>query len=107
MIFSGHDAWITTISGTSISAPLYVDSLSNLLGNNAAMVNTALHVDMDGRGPLLLIGTDGGLIAWNTTDGSDSVGEPWWIFNRENAEDYLKKAELLNDYRSSIVNKLK
>ena len=96
MIFSGHDAWITTISGTSISAPLYVDSLSNLLGNNAAMVNTALHVDMDGRGPLLLIGTDGGLIAWNTTDGSDSVGEPWWIFNRENAEDYVQKADLLS-----------
>ena len=61
-------------------------------------------MEMDGRGPLLLIGTDGGLIAWNTTDGSDSVGTPWWVFNRVNAEEFVQKADLLNVSKSAIVN---
>ena len=106
MLFSGQDAWTTSISGPSMTPPVYLESISNLLLNNAADVNTALHMDVDGRGPLLLIGTDGGLVAWNTTDGSDSVGEPWWVFNRENAEDYVQKADLLNISKSAIVNVL-
>ena len=106
MLFSGQNAWTTSISGPSMTPPVYLESISDLLSNNAADVNTALHMDVDGRGPLLLIGTNGGLIAWNTTDGSDSVGEPWWVFNRENAENYVQKADLLNISKSAIVNVL-
>ncbi len=106
MLFSGQNAWTTSISGPSMTSPVYLESISDLLSNNAADVNTALHMDVDGRGPLLLIGTNGGLIAWNTTDGSDSVGEPWWVFNRENAENYVQKADLLNISKSAIVNVL-
>ena len=106
MLFSGQDAWTTSISGGSMTPPVYVESISGLLSNNAADVNTGLHMEVDGRGPLLLIGTDGGLIAWNTTDGSDSVGDPWWVFNRENAENYVQKADLLNISKSAIVNVL-
>jgi hypothetical protein len=104
MLFSGQNAWTTSISGASMTPPVYVESISDLLSNNAADVNTGLHMEVDGRGPLLLIGTDGGLIAWNTTDGSDSVGDPWWVFNRENAENYVQKADLLNISKSAIVN---
>jgi len=106
MLFSGQNVWTTSISGPSMAPPVYLESISDLLSNNAADVNTALHMDVDGRGPLLLIGTNGGLIAWNTTDGSDSVGEPWWVFNRENAENYVQKADLLNISKSAIVNVL-
>ncbi|MDB4819692.1 hypothetical protein OAH59_04500, partial [Euryarchaeota archaeon] len=106
MLFSGQNVWTTSISGPSMTPPVYLESISDLLSNNAADVNTALHMDVDGRGPLLLIGTNGGLIAWNTTDGSDSVGEPWWVFNRENAENYVQKADLLNISKSAIVNVL-
>ena len=106
MLFSGQNVWTTSISGPSMTPPVYLESISDLLSNNAADVNTALHMHVDGRGPLLLIGTNGGLIAWNTTDGSDSVGEPWWVFNRENAENYVQKADLLNISKSAIVNVL-
>ena len=104
MLFSGQDVWTASISGQSINSLIYLESTSEILSNNAANVNTALHMEMDGRGPLLLIGTDGGLMAWNTTDGSDSVGTPWWVFNRENAENFVQKADLLNVSKSAIVN---
>mgnify|MGYP000229031396 CR=1 FL=1 len=104
MIFSNQDVWTISIADLSISTPVHLDSISELLVNNAAKVNTALHMEMDGRGPLLLIGTDGGLVAWNTTDGSDSTGNPWWVFNRENSENFVKKADLLNVSKSAIVN---
>tara|TARA_B110000444_G_scaffold40011_1_gene35807 strand:+ start:5594 stop:11314 length:5721 start_codon:yes stop_codon:yes gene_type:complete len=104
MIFSDQEVWTISITDSSISDPVYLDSISELLANNAARVNTALHMEMDGRGPLLLIGTDGGLVAWNTTDGSDSTGEPWWVFDRENSENFVRKADLLNVSKSAIVN---
>ena len=104
MLFSGKDVWTASISGSNINSLNYLQPISEILSVNAANVNTALHMEMDGRGPLLLIGTDGGLIAWNTTDGSDSVGTPWWVFNRVNAEDFVQKADLLNVSKSAIVN---
>ena len=90
MLFSGKEVWTVSISDQSINSLTYLESTSEILSNNAANVNTALHMEMDGRGPLLLIGTDGGLMAWNTTDGSDSVGTPWWVFNREDSENFVQ-----------------
>jgi hypothetical protein len=80
--------------------------MADTLSAADAEINTALHVQMDGRGPLLLVGTDAGLIAWNTTDGSASAGDPWWVFDRENAEDFVQRADLLNVSKSAVVNAL-
>ncbi len=106
MLFSGQDVWSTSISGKTIDSVIYLDTISEILSVNAANVNTALHMEMSGRGPLLLIGTEGGLIAWNTTDGTDSVGSPWWVFDRENSENFVQKADLLNVSKSAVVNML-
>ena len=45
-----------------------------------ATVLSAGHATVLGRTPLLLIGTDIGLIGWNTTDGQEDSSRPWWIF---------------------------
>jgi len=85
---------------------VFNEVMSEMLTASETEVLTALHAPMFGRGPLLLIGTDAGLIAWNTTDGSTSVGDPWWVFDRENAEDFVQRADLLNVSKSAVVNAL-
>jgi hypothetical protein len=112
MIFGKGEAWTIVVNSDDsseeprISEPIFREDVSDLLSSADVTVNAALHIEMDGRGPLLVIGTDAGLIAWNTTDGSDSIGWPWWVFNSENAENYVQRADLLNVSKSAIVNVL-
>ena len=56
-----------------------------------------------GRPPLLFVGTDLGLIAWNSTDGTETIGLPWWIFDRSNAEEFVNQ-DILDWSRTSSVN---
>ena len=108
----GFATWTVTVrdqgedQDAMVGEPEYNDEMADTLSAADAEINTALHVQMDGRGPLLLVGTDAGLIAWNTTDGSASAGDPWWVFDRENAEDFVQRADLLNVSKSAVVNAL-
>ena len=119
MAFGKHSAWsLSFIQGgdsdgghcsggdnsISMTEPVPNEALNNVLGESKTSANTALHVPVSGRGPLLLVGTDAGLIAWNTTDALTSAGDPWWVFNEENAEDFVQRADLLNESKSAIVN---
>ena len=112
ILFGNDSAWTATVTKqgdvteVTVSEPVFNEAMTEMLTSSKAEVITALHVPMFGRGPLLLIGTDAGLIAWNTTDGSTSVGDPWWVFNRENAEDFVQRADLLNVSKSAVVNAL-
>jgi len=101
MLFGNDSAWTAIVSNlgsgadATVSEPVPNEAMTETLASFEAEVLSALHVPMFGRGPLLLVGTDAGLIAWNTTDGSTSVGDPWWVFDRENAEDFVQRADLL------------
>ena len=110
MIFGNSSAWTVTMSlsdeGADLSTPAPNDAMSEILSDADAQTRDVAHVPMFGRGPLLLVGTDAGLIAWNTTDGSTSIGGPWWVFDRENAEEFVQRADLLNISKSAIVNVL-
>ena len=110
MIFGNSSAWTVTLSlsdeGADLSTPVPNDAMSEILSDADAQTRDVVHVPMFGRGPLLLVGTDAGLIAWNTTDGSTSIGGPWWVFERENAEEFMQRADLLNISKSAIVNVL-
>ena len=112
ILFGNDSAWTATVSEQEDAAeatviePVFNEAMTEMLTSSETEVLTALHVPMFGRGPLLLIGTDAGLIAWNTTDGSTSVGAPWWVFDRENAEDFVQRADLLNVSKSAVVNAL-
>ena len=57
-------------NGADLSTPILNEAMSEILSDAGAQTRDAVHVPMFGRGPLLLVGTDAGLIAWNTTDGS-------------------------------------
>ena len=112
ILFGNRSAWTATVAvqgdGAEASAGEAVLSaaMTDMLIDSEADVLSAVHVPMFGRGPLLLIGTNAGLIAWNTTDGSTSIGDPWWVFDRENAEDFVQRADLLNVTKSAVVNAL-
>ena len=112
ILFGNDSAWTATVSEQEDAAeatviePVFNEAMTEMLTSSETEVLTALHAPMFGRGPLLLIGTDAGLIAWNTTDGSTSVGDPWWVFDRENAEDFVQRADLLNVSKSAVVNAL-
>ena len=69
----------------------YLTKLSNLINHENASITTSVHVEMQGRIPILFVGTDSGLIAWNTTDGTNSIGNPYWVFNRTNAEYFINE----------------
>ncbi|MBR84639.1 MAG: hypothetical protein CMA85_01675 [Euryarchaeota archaeon] len=110
IIFGNSSSWTLTMSivedTAEISDPVFNEAMSMILSDADAEARDATHVPMFGRGPLLLVGTDAGLIAWNTTDGSTSIGEPWWVFDRENSEEFVQRADLLNISKSAIVNSL-
>ena len=110
MVFGNSSAWTMTLSsidnGVELSTAILNEAMSEILSDAGAQTRDAVHVPMFGRGPLLLVGTDAGLIAWNTTDGSTSIGNPWWVFDRENAEEFVQRADLLNISKSAIVNAL-
>ncbi|MFQ3344067.1 MAG: hypothetical protein ACKVI6_03200 [Candidatus Poseidoniales archaeon] len=107
LISGNYDAWRVRLYD-GFENEIYTENiehlskLSNLLDSSNASITAMAHVEMDGRIPLLFIGTDAGLIAWNTTDGSSSIGAPWWIFNRSNAEYFINE----NLYDSSTTSKV-
>ena len=80
MVFGNYSAWTVTMSlsddGAVLSTPAPNEAMNEILSHAEAHVRDVVHVPMFGRGPLLLVGTDAGLIAWNTTDGSNSIGDP-------------------------------
>ncbi len=82
-----------------------ITPLSSLLMESNATAISSAHIDLPGRTPLLIIGTDVGLVAWNTTDGSDDLGLPWWVFNRENSEDFVTP-NILDSAKSASVNSI-
>ncbi len=109
----GQNAWTTSVleSATEggeamILAPSPVQPLIDIAVELNAKFTTAIHIEMDGRGPLLLVGTDSGLIRWDTADATTSVGEPTWIYTTETAEEYVLFADLLNSSKSAVVNVL-
>ena len=108
IMMGGSNAWKISLQNalSDSSNPMDITSIESLTGllveSNATAVSSA-HIDMPGRSPMLMIGTDVGLIAWNTTDGSESMGLPWWIFNRANSEDFVSP-NILDSSKSSSVN---
>ena len=58
---------------------------------------------MRNRIPILFVGTDSGLIAWNTTGGTESIGSPYWVFNKSNAE-YFVDENIYDSTATSRVN---
>ena len=83
-----------------------VEPLEQILRSKNATGSISLHVDRPGDTPLLLVGTDAGLIRWTTNDLSDTFGSPIWVYTRENAETFVGIADLLNTSKSAVVNLL-
>ena len=106
-----YQVWTTTISESSIigntpqiQEPEIIEDLYQILSNSEASVTATLHFELPGRGPMLLIGTDSGLIRWDTGDAKTSVGDPFWVYTSENAEEFVNFADLLNSSKSAVVN---
>ncbi len=113
LILLGHgsNAWRTTISEPSsgtgnpdFSEVIAIEELTEMLDIVGASFTEVIHVPMSGRGPMLIVGTDSGMIRWDTTDGTSSIGQPFWIYTTENAEEYVQFADLLNQSKSAVVN---
>ena len=101
-----QSAWKVTFGREeklATSDPIFIEKLSSMLSESNATVTSAGHAKIFGRTPLLFVGTDFGLIAWNTTDAEKSLGEPWWIFDRVNAEDFVSE-NILDSRKTSMVN---
>lgn len=90
----------------SIENPTTVEVLEQTLRSRNATGSISLHVDRPGDTPLLLVGTDAGLIRWTTNDLSDTFGSPIWVYTRDNAETFVGIADLLNSSKSAVVNLL-
>ena len=113
LILLGHgsNAWRITISEPSsgsgnpdFSEAIAIQELTEMLDIVGASFTEVIHVPMPGRGPMLIVGTDSGMIRWDTTDGTSSIGEPFWIYTTEDAEEYVQFADLLNQSKSAVVN---
>ena len=113
LILLGHgsNAWRITISEPSsgsgnpdFSEAIAIQELTQMLDPLGASFTEVIHVPMPGRGPMLIVGTDSGMIRWDTTDGTSSTGEPFWIYTTEDAEEYVQFADLLNQSKSAVVN---
>ena len=83
-----------------------MEVLEQTLRSRNATGSISLHVDRPGDTPLLLVGTDAGLIRWTTNDLSDTFGSPIWVYTRDNAETFVGIADLLNSSKSAVVNLL-
>ncbi len=106
LLFGGDSAWRTVLQEDNDLQNLNlenVETLSSLLSSSNATVKSAAHAKIFGRPPLLFVGTDLGLIAWNSTDGTEAIGLPWWIFDRSNAEEFVNQ-DILDWSRTSSVN---
>ena len=119
LIFGENKAWTLSFSDQGINGDCWSGGqsiaisslapnteLTEILSDAEVSVNDAIQVPMTGRGPLVLLATDSGLIAWNTTDGITSAGSPWWVFDIEDAETFVRMADLLNESKSAVVNVL-
>ena len=113
LILLGHgsNVWRITISEPSsgsgnpdFSEAIAIQELTEMLDPVGASFTEVIHVPMPGRGPMLIVGTDSGMIRWDTTDGTSSIGEPFWIYTTEDAEEYVQFADLLNQSKSAVVN---
>ncbi|MDG1535983.1 MAG: hypothetical protein P8Q45_02025 [Candidatus Thalassarchaeaceae archaeon] len=107
----GTNVWTMTLSepasgrGTpDFTSPIFIQPLSDLVADAGASLTEVIHVPMAGRGPMLIVGTDSGMIRWDTTDGTPSIGNPFWIYDTDTAEDYVQFADLLNSSKSAVVN---
>lgn len=107
----GTNVWTMTLSepasgrGTpDFTSPVFIQPLSDLVADAGASLTEVIHVPMAGRGPMLIVGTDSGMIRWDTTDGTPSIGSPFWIYDTDSAEDYVQFADLLNSSKSAVVN---
>ena len=108
ILILGHgEAWKTQIQEEKDNQleVSRLDSLSSLLSKSNASATSAAHAKIFGRSPLLLIGTDFGLIGWNSTDGSNDIGDPWWIFTRNNAEEFVNQ-NIRDSFKTSNVNEI-
>ena len=113
LILLGHGskAWRITISEPSsgtgnpdFTEAIAIETLTEMLDEVDASFTEVIHVPMAGRGPMMIVGTDRGMIRWDTTDGTPSIGQPFWIYTTENAEEYVQFADLLNQSKSAVVN---
>ena len=107
VLLIGEKAWKVTFSGeqstliqSQISA---IDSLFSLLEDSKATVKSVAQAKIFGRTPILLVGTDFGLIAWNSTDASEDIGSPWWVFTSNNADEFVNP-DILDSRKTAVVN---
>ena len=106
LFMGGENVWKARLAQ---DAPLanseitFLETLSLMLSESNASVLSAGHANVFGRTPLLLLGTDFGLIGWNTTDGQEESSSPWWIFNGITAEEYVAE-NILDSRKTSMVN---
>ena len=106
LLMGDQSAWKTILSEEAIIDDtnfIHLESLSSLLSKSNASVTSAAHVKIFGRTPLLFVGTNFGLIGWNTTDGSEDTAKPWWIFDKVNAEDFVTQ-NILESSKTATVN---
>ena len=109
VMFIGEErAWRSTIfadnsASTPFSEPEEVNAISELISESNATILSTGHASIEGRVPLILFGTDSGLIAWNTSDASGSMGDPWWVFDKKNAEDFVNP-NIFNPSETSTVS---
>ena len=107
LLMGNSDAWTFSLDnnfsndGTNIPSPVHEIS-DNLLEFNAS-VTSAIHAEFEERIPLLLVGTDKGLLGWNYTDGIKLTDNPWWIFNVSTAE-FFVNTDIFNPSNSATVN---
>ena len=119
MVFGHQKAWTVSVSdegsggdcwsggrSVSVGQEILSSPLTEALSDSEVSANDAIQVPIQGRGPLLMVATNSGLIAWNTTDGITSAGDPWWVFDVEDAETFVRMADLLNESKSAVVNVL-
>ena len=76
-----------------------------LLEDAKATVKSIAQAKIFGRTPILLVGTDFGLIAWNSTDASEDIGSPWWVFTSNNADEFVNP-DILDSRKTAVVNSI-
>lgn len=108
MVLGDNTAWkVQLVEGFNTNpssvTPIKIAGLSTILSDSNASVSSAAHAEIPGRSPLLFIGTDVGLIGWNTTDGTEETGQPWWIFNTLNAHHHVN-TNLFETTNTATVN---
>ncbi|MED5267363.1 MAG: hypothetical protein VYB00_00910, partial [Candidatus Thermoplasmatota archaeon] len=112
MILFGSGGSVFSAVVNSDNGVLSIDGLENVetleqaLSTRNATGTVALHVVRQGEPPMLLVGTDTGLIRWTTSDLSETFGSPLWVYDGENAESFVGIADLLNTSKSAVVNAL-